>query len=147
MEDKKNKILSKIFQKLLYFKRLVKFGIVGVLGSITNLTIFFIFVEKLKFDKNIISIICFLVAVTQNYILNHIWTFKDKVVSKKLSLKYYIKFVASSLVGLAVNLVILNIVTIFIPYQTVGQALGILGGMLFNFISSKFFVFRKKSEV
>ena len=55
--------------------KLPKFLAVGLLGTITNLTLFYIFVDIMMFPALQISIITFLIASLQNYILNHFWTF------------------------------------------------------------------------
>jgi putative flippase GtrA len=148
-------------------KRFIKFGIVGFLGTITNLIIFFILADLWKIEHTIVqinllvtkfnldihltifSIIVFLIAVTQNYILNHIWTFKDIMKDDKISFIGYVKFIITSLLGLAINLVVLNLVNqLFpnLPYNVIAQGIGILSGMMFNFIGSKFFVFKKKED-
>jgi len=49
---------------------LFKFGTVGFLGTLTNLTIFFLMVDLGGFDHNLGSVAGFLVSVTQNFILN-----------------------------------------------------------------------------
>ena len=51
--------------------KLPKFLAVGLLGTITNLTLFYIFVDIMMFPALQISIITFLIASLQNYILNH----------------------------------------------------------------------------
>ncbi len=50
--------------------KLPKFLAVGLLGTITNLTLFYIFVDIMMFPALQISIITFLIASLQNYILN-----------------------------------------------------------------------------
>jgi putative flippase GtrA len=128
-------------------RKIFKFGIVGIAGTLTNLIIFFILVDLLKFNATIVSIITFSIAVTQNYILNHVWTFHEITKDENVSFTGYVKFVLTSLLGLAVNLIVLNIIIYFfnIPLKVIAQGFGIFSGMIFNFIGSKFFVFRKKS--
>jgi dolichol-phosphate mannosyltransferase len=86
------------------FDQFIKFAITGGLGSITNLTIFFICADKLLFAEIPVSIICFLVSVTQNYIINHKWSFIKETSTKPLSFSMWLKFIASSLLGLLVNI-------------------------------------------
>jgi len=133
-----------IYIKRIFKSQFVGFAIVGALGTITNLIIFFIFVDVIKFNPIIISIIAFLIAVTQNYILNHKWTFKNRVADKKLSFEKYIKFIMASLLGLAVNLLVLKLILRYydLPLKVIAQATGILAGMTVNFVISKFYVFK-----
>lgn len=130
-----NKILSSQF---------FKFAIVGGLGTITNLLIFFIFVDKIGFNVTLISTFAFLVAVSQNYYLNHFWTFSHVTIKQKPSFKNYIRFVFVSLTGLVVNLIVLNLLLYFFvfKYKVFAQGIGIFAGFLINFIGSKKIVFK-----
>ena len=61
------------------------------------------------------------------------------------SFSLWTKFMMSSLFGLSINLLVLNLLLYFFtwPYNTIPQALGILAGMGVNFMFSNFFVFSK----
>ena len=133
--------------KSIYKKKIFKFAVVGALGTITNLAIFFLLVDILKFRPNVINIIVFFIAGTQNYILNHAWTFSQQTAGNKISFIGWIKFTATSAAGFAVNLIVLNLVLIFFnpPLKVIAQGIGILCGMILNFFGSKHFVFRKKA--
>ena len=76
---------------------LFKFGIVGGLGTLTNLAIFYLGADLGSVNETVMSIAAFCVAVTQNYILNHFFTFSDKTKGEKLSFKNYFKFISVSL--------------------------------------------------
>jgi putative flippase GtrA len=125
---------------------LVKFGITGGLGTITNLLIFFLCADLLGFNATIVSIGCFLVAGTQNYLLNHKWSFRKYTSGAPLSLLKWFQFLSGSLLGLAVNITVMNaiIAQYTLPWKFIAQACGILAGMILNFIISKFFVFGRK---
>src|SRR3989338_2482335 len=56
----------------------VKFGLVGTFGAIINLSILYSFTEFLGIYYVISAIFAFAVAVTSNFFLNKIWTFKEK---------------------------------------------------------------------
>ncbi|MCX8058980.1 MAG: GtrA family protein [Spirochaetes bacterium] len=144
------------------FFRIIKFGITGGLGTITNLVVFYITNYFLKINHLICSIIAFSIAVTQNYIINSLWTFslkKEKLEKinlngdqksykineeKKLSFQNYFKFVFVSLTGLLMNLLILFILVDIIKfsYKIIAQAVGIIGGMILNYLGSHFIVFK-----
>ncbi len=127
------------------FKKFLKFGITGGLGTVTNLVLFFLFADKLKFPPTPVSIACFIIAGTQNYFINHLWTFKVENRGTRPSFLLWGKFMASSLCGLAINIIVLNLLLYFFtwPYNTIPQAFGILAGMGVNFLFSNFLVFRK----
>jgi dolichol-phosphate mannosyltransferase len=123
----------------------LKFGITGGFGTITNLAIFFICADKAGMSEIPVSVFCFLIAGTQNYIINHKWSFAGKTEKSPLSIKQWALFLCASLLGLAVNIAVMQVViTHFIlSYKFIAQACGIVGGMLINFIASKYFVFRR----
>ena len=127
--------------------RFIKFGIVGFLGTITNLGFFFVLVDILKFNASLISAAVFLIAGAQNYTLNQIWTFRD-VTGTRLSFKAFAKFILVAIVGLGANLLVLNLLLHFfvLPYQVIAQGIGILAGMLVNFAGSKYLVFVRREK-
>jgi dolichol-phosphate mannosyltransferase len=120
-----------------------KFAITGGLGTVTNLVIFFICADKLSFPEVPVSLACFLTAASQNYVINHKWSFRKNTMRKNLSVKKWLLFICTSLFGLGVNLIVLIAVLSFFnpPYKFIAQAVGIMAGMVINFIFSKFLVF------
>jgi dolichol-phosphate mannosyltransferase len=125
-----------------------KFAITGGLGTITNLAIFFICADKLSFPEVPVSLACFLIAASQNYIINHKWSFRKNTARKNLSIKKWLFFICTSLVGLGINLVALMAVLSYFnpPYKFIAQAFGIMAGTVVNFIFSKFFVFGRAKK-
>jgi len=127
----------------------IKFGITGTLGAITNLLIFFLCVDILQLLPTPVSAGCFLIAGTQNYIINHKWSFRYNTAGEKTSLKKWLFFLSASTLGLCINLLTLNLLLRFfiLPYKFIAQAAGIVFGMLMNFFVSKTIVFRKKYKM
>jgi putative flippase GtrA len=123
-----------------------KFAVVGFLGTVTNLTIFYISVDIFGLWANIFAIVSFLVAGAQNYILHHKWTFGKIMKDEKLSFLGYAKFVITTAFGLAINLIVLNLILYFfdVPYKVIAQGCGVAFGTVFNYLGSKRFVFREK---
>jgi dolichol-phosphate mannosyltransferase len=130
------------------FNQIIKFGITGGLGSITNLLLFFLLVDKAGLPEIPVSIFCFIVAGTQNYFLNHLWSFRKYMEKTPVSIIRWLMFLAGSLLGLAINITVMElIITHFIlPWKFIAQACGIASGMVFNFIISKFIIFRRKKN-
>ena len=124
--------------------KLPKFLAVGLLGTISNLTLFYIFVDRLMFPALQISIITFLIASLQNYILNHFWTFTKKMDAEPPKILNYFRFLFVAMIGLFVNLLILwwFIETFDPKIKVIAQAFGIAGGTMFNFLGSKYWVFK-----
>ena len=89
------------------------------------------------------ALVAFAVAVSQNYVLNELWTFNPDR-SNRLSLRRYLKFVAFSLIALAVNLMLLAVLLANFQFRlaVIPQAIGILAGTVVNFLTSRLFTFR-----
>lgn len=130
--------------KIVLLLQAFKFALVGAAGTITNLITFYISSDLLNININLASVMAFSIAVTQNFIGNKLWTFKSNQ-RFHFSVKEYFRFISASLVGLVVNLAILNFtlyIWIEIPLKVIAQLLGISFGLVFNFIFSKIFVFK-----
>lgn len=125
--------------------KIIKFGVTGGLGTVTNLFLFFIFADKLSLPDIPVNIGCFIIAGTQNYFLNHLWTFKEQC-AEKPSFKRWFAFMSSSTAGFLVNLgVYILLIRIWTwPYKVIPQAIGILAGMIINYLFSDYIVFRNK---
>ena len=122
-----------------------KFLTVGLLGTFTNLILFYIFVDRWGFAALPVSTFTFFISSLQNYYLNHKWTFSDRTINKSVGVINYIKYLLVGLAGLSINLFLLwwLLYLFFPPLKVMAQAGGIAGGTIINFIGSKFWVFRK----
>ena len=111
--------------------KFLKFTLVGGSGSVLNLGLFFLLVDRGRLDPTAGAVVCFVVAVTWNYFVNNVWTFRAQIQGEKPSMGRYLRFVAVCLAGLGVNAVALNVVlALFHPVCKVfGQAAGIACGM------------------
>jgi len=127
--------------------RIIKFGITGGIGAFLNLFVFFIIADRLNLNSNFASCIAFLIAVTHNYIANKLWTFRLRS-KENASFIQWVKYVGTNLVGLACNLIVLNTLIYYYDWKflSVPQLIGILVGMVFNFIFANYFVFAKAKK-
>jgi len=116
---------------------------VGGLGTVTNLIIFFLLVDVLLFNHLVIAVVSFLISMTQNYLLNHLWTFTEFTLDSKPTIQGLLKFTTVSAGGLVVNLLLLMLVLAFFdpPVKVIAQAVGILGGTAVNYFGSRYWVF------
>lgn len=142
--------MYRLFQKtfeLIFSAKFIKFCLTGGIGTITNVVLFFLLVDYLDFNDIFSNITCFLIAVTQNYVINEKWTFNDNVISEnRISIKRWGNFVIASFVGYLFNIttyVFLNIIHSF-QYKTFPLIIGILVGLIFNYLLSAKIIFRLK---
>jgi putative flippase GtrA len=127
----------------------LRFGVTGGLGLITNLLIFFLLVDLAGLQEIPVSIGCFIIAGTQNYFLNHLWSFREYTGNTRVSVKRWAMFLLGALAGLCVNIFVMKqvLAAFVLPWKFIAQACGIAAGMIINFIISKFIIFRMKKNV
>ncbi len=125
--------------------QLIKFCMVGGVGTIINLVILFLLVEFLNVWYLFSAIFAFIIAVTNNFILNKFWTFESYSKKKSVLTKQYTQFFIISLFALGVNLIFLYIfVEYFNLWYIFSQFLAILIALSINFIGNKIWIFRKR---
>lgn len=137
--DSFHRLLSLYFSKA---KQFIKFCIVGGIGTIVNLAILYAMVEFLKISYIFGATIAFVVAVINNYILNKLWTFKDKRTGKTFITKQWIKFLSISVISLGANLAALYLLVEFLNlWYIFAQIIAILASLGINFIGNKKWTF------
>jgi putative flippase GtrA len=129
-----------------FIEQFGRFFITGGLGTITNLVIFFLCADVSGLPEIPVSVACFLIAATQNYVINHKWSFGGNMADTPLSFNRWLKFICASLLGLAINITVMKTILLYfaLPYKFIAQACGIICGMMANFTMSKLLVFRRK---
>lgn len=129
--------------------QLMRFGMVGIIGTLLNIGVFTLVVSVLSLNHNLGAVLAFLVAVTHNYAVNRVWTFAESGMSHGLFALGWAKYVAVNLLGFGVNLLVLNAVSLsWGPrFNVLGQVIGILAGMGFNFLLSRHFLFNRSKRV
>ena len=120
-------------------RQLFRFGIVGVIAFVIDYGLLYILTEKCGIYYLVSSLISFGVSVIFNYIASVIWVFD--VDKRKSKVKNFVYFIALSVVGLAINELImwLGVDKMHIYYMLVKLfATAIV--MIFNFITRKMFL-------
>ncbi len=127
-----------IFQEEILFKFL-KFGIVGFSGLFVDFGLTWLSKEKLGIQKYISNAIGFSFAATSNYYLNRIWTFNSA--NPEIALEYS-QFFFISLIGLAVNTLILWLIVTRLKFNFyLAKVFAIIVVMLWNFFANLLFTF------
>ena len=142
-------------------KIFVKFGLVGASGVLVNMLIYTGLIT-LNVNYLVAATIAFLFAVTSNFYLNFIWTFKGKGKGKSVK-KKYLHFFIISLLNFIINLSILKVAVEFLSVneltydiitkyagsnpdkiiKIIAQIIGIGVATFFNFFGNYFITFRK----
>lgn len=123
--------------------KLLRFGLVGTLGAALNISVYIVMMKFTSLGMNISSICAFSVAVINNYIINHRWTFAAENENNPINRIQFTYYVLGNVIGLIVNLFVLNTLVAIagIDFHLAGQFFGIACGMVFNFVFAKMIVF------
>ena len=80
--------------------RFIRFGIVGCSGMLVDFGVTWLCKEKLRWNKYLSNSLGFVLAATNNYIWNRLWTFESE---SEAVVREYLSFVVIATIGLALN--------------------------------------------
>ena len=153
------KNLKNVFDALTRFQ-FMRFCVTGSLGVITDAVIYHVFLWLLNVNAGkdrttadtillfILPVFGYIAAVIQNYLVNHLWTFKKETEYHRISVKLFSKFFAVSLFSLIPRYAFYTFLLIFNNITPdLANIGGIAAGMFTNFFGSKFVVFRFREDV
>ena len=119
--------------------KFLRFCVVGFSGTAIDFGVTYICKEWLKVRKFVANAIGFVVAATNNYILNRIWTFGST--DSQVGLEY-LKFFGVSLIGLGINTLVLYLLHEKLKWNFYLSKVGATGVvMLWNFFANYLFTF------
>lgn len=120
------------------WEQLVKFCAVGATGYAVNLWVFSFLVLVLGVHYIPAAACSFLVAVTNNYTWNRLWTFRDQ----RGHVAYQgMRFLVVSTLALGANLVVLHLLVVAGLAEVVAQAIAIVFVTPINFVGNKLWSF------
>jgi putative flippase GtrA len=120
--------------------QLVRFGLVGGVGFVVNVAVYALFVHSVGLDYRAASVVAWLVAVINNFVLNRRWTFDAREGRAHFQA---IRFLLVSLVAEAFSLLLLTLLVEGAGFAKVpAQALAVAASMPLNFLGNKLWSFR-----
>jgi dolichol-phosphate mannosyltransferase len=120
------------------WEQLVKFCFVGASGYIVNLAVYALLLDVVGLHYISAAVGSFLVAVTNNYTWNRLWTFR----SQRGGVAYQgMRFLIVSTSALLANLAVLHVLVTFGLGEVVAQAIAIVLVTPVNFIGNKLWSF------
>jgi putative flippase GtrA len=119
--------------------QLAKFCAVGASGYVVNLAVYAALLRGAHLHYLAAAVCSFLVAVTNNYTLNRLWTFHG---SRGHFAYQGARFFAVSLVALGANLLILRGLVALDRNKLLAQAIAIILVTPLNFVGNKLWSFR-----
>jgi putative flippase GtrA len=120
------------------WEQLVKFCFVGATGYLVNLTVYSFLVLELDVHYLAAAICSFLVAVTNNYTWNRVWTFR----AQRGHVAYQgMRFLVVSTLALGANLLVLHLLVQAGASKVLAQAIAIVLVTPVNFVGNKLWSF------
>jgi dolichol-phosphate mannosyltransferase len=119
--------------------QLARFCVVGASGYVVNLVVFAAIVSLTDVHHLVAAVGAFLVAWTNNFILNKFWTFRRHELS---AAQQGARYMAVSLVALGLNLVALELMVRAGMPEVPAQAIAIALVMPVNFLLNRRWSFR-----
>jgi dolichol-phosphate mannosyltransferase len=128
------------------WKRIFKFGVVGLFGILVNLGILYLLVSFFSLDKDLASPIAIELSILNNFLWNDFWTFRSSE-NGKLSSRWH-RLAAFNLVsvgGAAINYgIFLMLTRWFAIHYLAAQLVGILIAFSWNFLINRRITWTRK---
>lgn len=119
--------------------QLARFCAVGASGYLVNLTVFYLLFERGGTHRLAAAIGAFCVAWASNFVLNKFWTFRRHDRSAVLQ---GVRYLAASLIGLGLNLLVLEALVAAGVRELPAQAIAIAAVTPVNFLLNRRWSFR-----
>ena len=144
MKENIEKIIKKVFTK-----EIMLYGIFGVLTTIVNLVVFWVFEGVLNWNENISNIIAIITSILFAYFTNSAWVFNSQAANYKEKFNEFIRFISGRCLTMIIEFV--GCFLLFkTPIPTMISKLAItVIVIILNFFISKFFAFKssRKDEI
>jgi dolichol-phosphate mannosyltransferase len=125
--------------------RMVKFGTVGVSGTLLNLALFSILTLVLQLHYLVAALVAIEFALCSNYLLNNLWTFADRSAGRA-SWAGLAKYQAVATGGTLINLGLLHVFAGRMSLPPIAaNAAGIAAATMWNFTLSMSWTWRRSA--
>ena len=127
--------------------RLISFGLVGASGLLIDVA-FFLTLQSLGVEHRLARFVSFWPAVSWNWLVNRALTFDER--PRQPHARQWTRFVASSVLGLGINVgsytLLTSFVELFARYRLLALVVGVgLGGVV-NFLVANRYVYRRDAR-
>jgi dolichol-phosphate mannosyltransferase len=120
------------------WEQLVKFCVVGAMGYVVNLAVYAVLLSVFDLHYAPAAVGSFLVAVTNNYGWNRLWTFR----AERGGVAYQgMRFFVVSTIALVANLAVLHVLVTLGLGEFIAQAIAIVLVTPVNFVGNKLWSF------
>ena len=125
-------------------KRFLKFILVGISGIGVNQGILYLLTEYAGMFYLVSSIFATQSAILNNFLWNHLWTFRDRRTQNESILRKLGKFELVSIAGKLTNILVLYLAVTFMGlHYLAANLIGIAIGFIINFIGNNIWTWRR----
>ena len=134
--------------KKLINKETILYVIFGILTTIINLTVYYLFSNIININYLISNAIAWIISVVFAYITNKFFVFNSSYINKDVIIEEFIKFMNCRLIsGLSEVVLLFLFVDLLLMNDIVAKLIiGVLVALI-NFIFSKVFIFKGVDEL
>ncbi len=132
-------LVNKYILSNVLYQQIILFVLVGGICYFVSIGLLVLFVEVLNLEVNLANLLASLITIYVTYTLNATFIFKNK---KHKRLKEISIFFMFSFVGLVVNVVLMYLMTKYLPISyVISKTIVTILIAGFNFVTRKFIVF------
>lgn len=118
-----------------------RFGVVGVLTALVHYGLLYLGVAVLHLDATLASSVGFVVCVIFNYLMHYTWTFDEPAPHGSTLRRYLVMITCGFLINATVMYAGVQWLTL---HYLVTQALAMIAVVLWNFVLSNAWVFKRR---
>jgi putative flippase GtrA len=133
-------MINFIKNQFIKYKRIIKFGIIGLSGTVIDFSVLTLLVELAGFNILIANAISFIFGATNNFVWNKFWTFRNK--DRKFR-KQFFKYLTVAFIGLIINTALMHLfITLGLHYLIAKVVIAAIV-VIWNYNGNKFWTFRQ----
>ena len=122
------------------YKRIIKFSIIGLSGTVIDFSVLTLLVELAGFNILIANAISFIFGATNNFVWNKFWTFRNK---ERKFRKQFFKYLTVAFIGLIINTALMHLfITLGLHYLIAKVVIAAIV-VIWNYNGNKFWTFRQ----
>ena len=124
--------------------QIIRFCMVGILGTIIDVSLLYFFVEKLEFPIILSNSLSFGITMSISFLIHKNWTFKN---TNSSPIKQFLTYSLVSLIGLGIsNLVLYALITGGLWYLY-AKIITVFIVIFWSFSANKFFTFVPRERI
>lgn len=126
-----------------HYKTALRFSLVGVLNTTLDFAIFVSLIQVFDISVMWANVIAYVVAVTNSFLINRIWTFRGSKTQTHEVFPAYIRFVAVNSVGMLLGTIVIYILMPILRVE-IAKVVSISVSLVWNYFGSSRWVFMSK---